>query len=224
MDKNFELRPPPPTRPLPSKADIDRFEDELLLPSEADMLGHRSAESRDRGRPSGPVQQQVGVDDDVDDDDMHDFVAREDAVNARNAADEQAYAQAAAAAAAQAAAAGAAQDAINQAREAAFNRLNQRQKDFIQITNLLSGGKMTEFDFNYYNSSIQLNPQEIAEVQPFIYQTAASLAAARGAARGAAASGGKRKSKKYHYKKKSKKSKANKRRRSRSNKRSRSRK
>ena len=198
----MELRTPPPTRPLPSQADIDNMDAEQLLYSER-MFRPRAV----------PVQKQAGV---VDPDDMEAFADAQDAAAARDAAEAQAYAQAAAAGAAQAAAAGAAQDAINQAREAAFNRLNQRQKDFIEITNLFTGKKLGEMDFNHYNSGIQLNPQELAEVQQFIYQTAESLAA-----RGAAASGGKRKSKKYHYKKKSKKSKTNNRRRSRSHKRQR---
>ena len=206
MDEHahFELRTPPPTRPLPSQAEIDEILDGLLLHSEK-MFRHR------------PVTvQQPGIDNDTDD--MHNFVAHKDAVNARIAADEQAYAQAAAAAAAQDAAAGAAQDAIDQARQDAFNRLNRDQKVYIEIKNKFTGGKMSELNFKFYNSIIKLTPGERAEVQPFIYKTAKSLAAARGAA----ASGGKRKSKKYHYKKKSKKSKANKRRRSRSNKRSQS--
>jgi hypothetical protein len=205
MDKALELRTPPPTRPLPSQADIDRIYAGQLLHSEADMFRPRLAESRERGRPSVPVQQQ----DVVDPDDMHKFVDDEDAVNAKNAANEQAYAQAAAAAASQAAAAGAAQDAIDQARQAAYNGFTEEQKAYIQTTNNLSGKA-----FDFFNSAIILNPRELAEVQPFL----------KDAAPGAAARGGKRKSKKYRYNNKSKKSKANKRRRSRSNKRSRSRK
>jgi hypothetical protein len=209
MDEHFELRTPPLTRPLPSQAEIDKILDGLLLHSE-DMFKRRPVPVQQPGR------HVPGIDDDPDD--MHNFVAHEDAANARIAADEQAYAQAAAAAAAQDAAAGAAQDAIDQARQDAFNRLNRDQKVYIEIKNKFTGGKMSELNFKYYNSIIKLTPRERAEVQPFIYKTAKSLAAARGAA----ASGGKRKSKKYHYKKKSKKSKANKRRRSRSNKRSQS--
>ena len=210
-DKTFELRPPPPIRPLPSQADINRINAEQLLHNEVDMFSPR------------PVPLEPQDDDDIDD--MHKFVQREDAVNAQHDADYQAYAQAAAAAAAQAAAAGAAQDAIDQARQAVYNGFTKGQKAYIEIKNLLTGGKYSQMDFDYDNSFIQLKPQELAEVQPFIYQDAASLADARGAAAsGAAARGGKRKSKKYRYNNKSKKSKTNKRRRSRSNKRYRSRK
>ena len=161
MDETFELTPPP-RRPLPSQAEIDNINAKQLLHSEAGMFTTRPV----------PVNQQVGV---VDTDDMHTFIEREYAVNARNAAEDKAYAQAAAA--------GAAQDAIDQARQASFNRLTQRQKDYIEIKNSLSGKKLSQLQFDYYNSLIKLSAEELDEVQPFIYQDAASLAAARGAAR-----------------------------------------